>query len=169
LQRAVFLDRDGVINHNEVRDGRPHGPQTLEQFIILPGVNEAIAAFRDAGYLVIVATNQPNIPRDVVEAMHAVLRNSLRPDDIKVCHHASTDGCMCRKPKPGLLLEAAREHNIALEQSWMIGDRWRDVEAGRAAGCRTIFIDRGYQDEPRPRAPDAIVGSLLAAVPFVTG
>jgi D-glycero-D-manno-heptose 1,7-bisphosphate phosphatase len=169
LQRAVFLDRDGVINHNEVRDGRPHGPQTLEQFIILPSVNEAIAAFRDAGYLVIVATNQPSISRDVVEAMHAVLRSNLALDDIKVCYHAAADGCMCRKPKPGLLLEAAREHNIALEQSWMIGDRWRDVEAGRAAGCRTIFIDYGYQGEPRPRAPNVVVGSLLAAVPFVTG
>ena len=167
MNRAVFLDRDGVINHNEVREGRPHGPQTLEQFVILPGVREAIEAFRAAGFLVIVATNQPNIPRDVVETMHAILRETLKPDDIKVCTHVDADNCACRKPKPGLLLDAARERNIALAQSWMIGDRWRDIEAGRAAGCRTVFIDYGYEHEPRPRAPDVIVGSLLEAVPFV--
>jgi histidinol-phosphate phosphatase family protein len=108
LNRAVFLDRDGVINHNDVRDGRPYGPQTLEQFVILPGVREAIEAFRTAGYLVIVATNQPDIPRDVIEAMHAILRKSVPLDDIKVCTHVDADNCACRKPKPGLLLEAAR-------------------------------------------------------------
>jgi D-glycero-D-manno-heptose 1,7-bisphosphate phosphatase len=167
LKRAVFLDRDGVINHSEVRDGRPHGPQTLEQFVILAGVREAIEAFRAAGYLVIVATNQPNIPRDMVEAMHAILRKNLKLDDIKVCTHVDADNCACRKPKPGLLLDAAKERNIALAQSWMIGDRWRDVDAGRAAGCRTVFIDHGYEREPRPHAPDVIVASLLEAVPFV--
>lgn len=168
MNRAVFLDRDGVINHNEVRDGRPRGPETLAEFFILPGVREAIEAFRAAGFLVIVATNQPNLPLALVEAMHSILRKNLPIDDIKVCHHVDADNCTCRKPKPGLLLEAARERGISLAQSWMIGDRWRDVEAGRAAGCRTVFIDFGYEGEPRPRAPDVIVGSLLEAVPFVT-
>jgi D-glycero-D-manno-heptose 1,7-bisphosphate phosphatase len=167
LNRAVFLDRDGVINRSEVRDGRPHGPQTLGQFVILPGAREAIETIRAAGYLVIVATNQPNIPRDMVEAMHAILRKNLKLDDIKVCTHIDADNCACRKPKPGLLLDAARERNIALARSWMIGDRWRDVEAGQAAGCRTVFIDHGYAREPRPHAPDVVVGSLLEAVPFV--
>ena len=167
MHRAVFLDRDGVINRNEVREGRPHGPRTLAQLVILPGAREAIAAFRAAGYLVIVATNQPNIPRATVEAMHAVLRKNLELDDIKVCTHVDADNCACRKPKPGLLLEAAKERNIVLAQSWMIGDRWRDVEAGRAAGCRTVFVDHGYEREPRPRDPDVIVGSLMEAVPFV--
>ena len=168
MNRAVFLDRDGVINHNEVRDGRPRGPETLEEFFILPGVREAVEAIHAAGFLVIVATNQPNVPLALVEAMHAILRKNLPLDDIKVCFHAEADNCACRKPKPGLLLEAAKERNISLSESWMIGDRWRDVEAGRAAGCRTIFIDHGYAGEPRPRAPDVIVGSLLEAVPFVT-
>ncbi len=169
MNRAVFLDRDGVINHNEVRDGRPVGPESLEQFVILPGVREAIEAFHAAGYLVIVATNQPSNRRDVVEAMHALLRNNLALDDIKVCTHVDADNCACRKPKPGLLLEAAREREISLPQSWMIGDRWRDVEAGRAAGCRTVFIDYGYTGERPPRDPDVIVHSLIEAVPFVTG
>lgn len=167
MNRAVFLDRDGVINHNEVRDGRPVGPETLAQFVILPGVREAVDAFRAAGFLVIVATNQPKIPRDVVEAMHALLRKTLTLDDIKVCFHEVADHCACRKPKPGLLLEAAKERELSLSQSWMIGDRWRDIEAGKAAGCRTVFIDYGYAHEPRPRDPDVIVRSLIEAVPFV--
>ena len=167
MNRAVFLDRDGVINHNDVRDGRPHGPETLARFVILPGVREAVEAFRAAGFLAIVATNQPSVAREAVEAMHAMLRKNLPLDDIKVCFHVDADNCACRKPKPGLLLEAAREHDISLAQSWMIGDRWRDVEAGKAAGCRTVFIDHGYAGERRPQAPDVIVGSLLEAVPFV--
>ncbi len=167
MNRAVFLDRDGVINRNDVRDGRPVGPETLAQFVILPGVREAIEAFAAAGFLVIVATNQPNISRDVADAMHALLRKTLKVDDIKVCFHAEADNCTCRKPKPGLLLEAAKEREISLSQSWMIGDRWRDVEAGKAAGCRTVFIDHGYTNEPRPRDPDVIVRSLIEAVPFV--
>jgi D-glycero-D-manno-heptose 1,7-bisphosphate phosphatase len=167
MNRAVFLDRDGVINRNEVLDGRPVGPESLAQFVILPGVREAIEAFAAAGFLVIVATNQPNISRDVADAMHALLRKTLKVDDIKVCFHAEADNCACRKPKPGLLLEAAKERKLSLSQSWMIGDRWRDVEAGKAAGCRTVFIDHGYTNEPRPRDPDVIVRSLIEAVPFV--
>ena len=101
--------------------------------------------------------------------MHAKMHASLALDGIKVCWHTDADNCACRKPKPGLLLEAAKEHGIVLEQSWMIGDRWRDVEAGKSAGCRTVFIDYHYVGEPRPRAPDVTVGSLIEAVPFVLG
>ena len=167
MNRAVFLDRDGVINHNEVRDGRPRGPETLEQFVILPGVREAIDAFRAAGFLVIVATNQPDTLPAVVEAMHSMLRKTLPLDDIKICPHTDADNCACRKPKPGLLLEAAKERDISLSESWMIGDRWRDVEAGRAAGCRTVFIDHHYAKERRPHDPDVVVSSLREAVPYV--
>jgi D-glycero-D-manno-heptose 1,7-bisphosphate phosphatase len=169
LNRAVFLDRDGVINHNELRDGRPVGPESLAQFVILPGVREAIEAFHAAGYLVIVATNQPDVSRELIEAMHAQLRSTLKVDDIKICFHKEADNCACRKPKPGLLLEAAREREISLSQSWMIGDRWRDIDAGKAAGCRTVLVDYGYPNERRPRDPDIIVHSLIEAVPFVTG
>ena len=91
----------------------------------------------------------------------------FRSDDIKVCTHVDADNCACRKPKAGLLLEAAKEHNISLAQSWMIGDRWRDVEAGRTAGCRTVFIDYAYPGERRPRDPDIIVHSLTEAVPLI--
>jgi D-glycero-D-manno-heptose 1,7-bisphosphate phosphatase len=167
LTRAVFLDRDGVINRNTVRDGRPVGPATLADFVILPGVPEAVEAFRAAGYLVIVATNQPAAGAGLVEAMHAKMRQALRLDDVKICPHTEAENCNCRKPKPGLLLEAAKQHGIALPESWMIGDRWRDIDAGRAAGCRTIFVDHHYANEPRPQAPDFTVASLAEAVPIV--
>lgn len=169
MNRAVFLDRDGVINRNTVRDGRPVGPKTLEEFVILPGVREAVEAFRAAGFLVIVATNQPEQAAALVEAMHAKMRAALALDEIRICPHSEAENCECRKPKPGLLLDAAKEFRISLAESWMIGDRWRDVEAGKAAGCRTVFIDHNYAGEPRPRDPDVTVGSLLEAVPHVLG
>ena len=154
-RRAVFLDRDGVINHSVVRDGRPYPPESVEEMRIIAGVGESLAALRAAGFLAIVVTNQPDVATGkqsatIVEAMHARLRRELPLDDIKVCYHGDADGCDCRKPKPGLLLQAAREFGIDLPRSYIVGDRWRDVAAGQAAGCTSFFIDYGY----RERAPD---------------
>lgn len=172
MRRAIFLDRDGVINRNEVREGRPYSPDKIEDFVILAGVAEAVAAFRAAGYLTIVATNQPDvgagrIARALVDEMHALMQRAVPLDDIRVCYHTDADKCDCRKPKPGMLLDAAAAHGIALDQSWMIGDRWRDVAAGRAAGCRTVLIDYGYYGEPPPEQPDIVVRSLTEAVPRI--
>ncbi len=151
-RRAVFLDRDGVINRSEVRNGKPYAPRALAQFRLLPGVIEAVKSLKRAGLLVIVVTNQPDIGNGlvdaaVVDAMHAKLRRVLPVDDIKVCPHRQDEGCTCRKPKPGMLLEAAREWNIDLKTSFMVGDRWGDIVAGRAAGCYTVFINRGYSEQ----------------------
>ncbi|MDD5301117.1 MAG: HAD family hydrolase [Gallionella sp.] len=167
VKRAVFLDRDGVINRAVVRDGKPYPPATLERFEILPGVECAIHKLRKAGFLVIVVTNQPDVAtgvqcREVVEAMHDKLRATGLCDDIKVCYHTDEDCCDCRKPKPGMLLEAAREWQIDLKRSFMVGDRWRDVAAGKAAGCHTFYIDYNYK-ERRADNPDATVGSLEEA------
>jgi D-glycero-D-manno-heptose 1,7-bisphosphate phosphatase len=167
MRRAVFLDRDGVINRSIVRGGKSYPPASLDQLEVLPGVADAIVALRAAGFLVIIATNQPDVGAgkqriEVVEAMHERLRHELALDDIRVCFHTDQDHCACRKPLPGMLLEAARSWGIALERSFMVGDRWRDVAAGRAAGCRTAFLDYGYA-ERRPEAPDVVVDSLAAA------
>lgn len=154
--RAVFLDRDGVLNRALVRDGRPYPPATVEELEILPGVVEAAGKLRAAGFLLIVATNQPDVARgtqrpEVVEAMNARLLAELPIDEILVCYEDGDDAPR-RKPNPGLLLEAAEAHAIDLSASYMVGDRWRDVEAGRRAGCRTVFIDLGYR-ERRPDPP----------------
>lgn len=164
VKRAVFLDRDGVINRAVVRDGKPYPPATLEEFEFLPGVERTMRSLRVAGYLVIVVTNQPDVAtgvqhRDVVEAMHGKLRAAELCDDIKVCYHTEASGCDCRKPKPGMLIEAAREWGIDLADSFLVGDRWRDVAAGKAAGCYTFFIDYKYREQ-RADNPDAVVASL---------
>jgi D-glycero-D-manno-heptose 1,7-bisphosphate phosphatase len=156
LHRAVFLDRDGVLNRAVVREGRPYPPATLEEFEILPGAADAARRLRDAGFLLIGATNQPDVARgtqrrEVVEAMNDRLKAAMPIAAILVCYEDGDD-CPRRKPNPGLLLEAAATYAIDLPASYMVGDRWRDVEAGRRAGCRTVFIDRGY-DERRPAPP----------------
>jgi D-glycero-D-manno-heptose 1,7-bisphosphate phosphatase len=167
VKKAVFLDRDGVINRSVVRDGKPFPPGSLAEVDILPGVEGALALLRRAGYLNIVVTNQPDVRSgkqrlDVVEAMHRRLLGALALDEIRACYHIDEDGCNCRKPKPGLLLAAAREHDIDLAGSFMVGDRWRDVLAGQTAGCRVFFIDLGYQEQ-RPEPPYTPVRSLLEA------
>jgi D-glycero-D-manno-heptose 1,7-bisphosphate phosphatase len=169
--RAVFLDRDGVINRAWIRDGRPYPPASLADLEILPVVPEALARLRAGGFCLVVVTNQPEVARGrqtraAVEALHEALRAQLPLDDFRICYHDDDDDCTCRKPAPGLLLEAARERRLDLAASFMVGDRWRDVEAGRRAGCTTIFIDYGYA-ETRPDGPDACVGSLAEAAEWI--
>ena len=171
MKRAVFLDRDGVLNRSRVREGRPCAPVSLAEFELLPGVAEAVTGLRKAGFLLIVVTNQPDVAsgvvsREVLEQIHQELRVLLPIDDIKVCCHVEEDGCTCRKPKPGMLLEAAREWSIDLNRSFMVGDRWRDVSAGKAAGCRTIFVDYGYA-ERLIDPPDFRVTSLREAASII--
>ena len=167
MRQAVFLDRDGVINASVVRDGKPYPPASLEELKILPGVAEAIRSLREAGFVVVVVTNQPDVAtgiqrREVVEKMHSNLHNELLIDDIRVCYHTDADNCACRKPKPGMLLEAAHDLAIDLTRSFMVGDRWRDIEAGKAASCYTFFIDYDYV-ERKPSSPDLVITSLKEA------
>jgi D-glycero-D-manno-heptose 1,7-bisphosphate phosphatase len=169
--RAVFLDRDGVLNRAEVRGGRPYPPASVEGLEILPGVASALARLREAGFLLVGATNQPDVARgtqtrEAVEAINARLLGALPLDEIRVCYEDGDD-CPRRKPNPGLLLEAAEERGIDLASSFMVGDRWRDVEAGRRAGCRTVFLDLGY-DERRPDPPaDHTAADLPGAAAWI--
>jgi D-glycero-D-manno-heptose 1,7-bisphosphate phosphatase len=170
-QRAVFLDRDGVLNRAVVQDGRPHPPATPEEMEILPGVAEALRDLRAARFRLIVVTNQPDVARGrqthaAIEAMHARLASRLPLDDIRVCYHDDSDRCRCRKPEPGLLVEAAAHAGVDLAASFLVGDRWRDIEAGRRAGCRTVLIDYGYA-EPSGPPPDERVGSLQEAAEWI--
>ena len=171
-RRAVFLDRDGVINRTFVRGGKPFPPSTLQELEVLPGVPEALRELKQHGYKLLVITNQPDVARgkqsqQTIDAMHQVLSSRLPLDDIFVCYHTDQDKCNCRKPMPGMLLEAAKKHNIDLAASFMVGDRWRDIEAGYNAGCRTILIDYGYSERPPAHAPDLRVGSLREAADWI--
>jgi len=150
-RKAVFLDRDGVLNKSIVIDGMPTSPFAVEQTELYDDVADACRRLRDAGYMLICVTNQPDIARGKqtaanVDAINDHIRSALGLDDVRVCPHDDDDGCHCRKPKPGLILDAARDYGIDCVRSAMVGDRWRDVDAGRAAGCATVFIDRGYHE-----------------------
>jgi len=171
LRPAVFLDRDGVLNEVRVRGGVPLPPEGLEDLEIVPDAALACQELRAAGFFLCVVTNQPDLARgsqsqEVVDAIHARLTREVEVDDLRVCPHDDADRCGCRKPRPGLLLAAAAEHGLDLERSFMVGDRWRDVDAGHRAGCRAVLIDRGYR-EPRRAQPDAVVATTLEAARWI--
>jgi len=171
VRRAVFLDRDGVLNASIIREGKPYPPDSLAALVILAGVEEALSQLRAAGYLNVVVTNQPDVATgkqriEVVEAMHDHLLRELPLDAVKVCYHTDEQKCDCRKPKPGMLLQAAKDYGIDLPGSFLVGDRWRDIAAGQAVGCSTFFVDYGY-DEKRPEKPYVPVKSLSEAAALI--
>jgi D-glycero-D-manno-heptose 1,7-bisphosphate phosphatase len=171
MRRAVFLDRDGVVNRAILREGRPYPPASLSDLRVLPGVREACRKLREAGFALILITNQPDIARGSVLAehvaeIHRLLQRYLQLDDIRMCPHDDAAHCACRKPRPGLLLDAARTWDINLSESYIVGDRWRDVEAGQRAGCQALFVDYGYR-ERRPDAPYLRVRSLSDAATWI--
>jgi D-glycero-D-manno-heptose 1,7-bisphosphate phosphatase len=175
LRPAVFLDRDGTLNAAVVRDGKPYPPANVAEFRLLDGAAEGCAKLKAAGYVLVVATNQPDVgrgttPRATVDEIHARLRELIPSIDlIQVCYHGGTDHgqpCECRKPKPAMLLDAAAQLGLDLKRSWMVGDRWRDIDCGHAAGCRTVFLDWGYAETLRA-APDFTVKSFAAAAGII--
>jgi D-glycero-D-manno-heptose 1,7-bisphosphate phosphatase len=176
-RRAVFLDRDGVINQPVVRDGRPYPPATVEDFQLYEDVAAGCAHLDAAGYLLVVVTNQPDVARGtqtraVVEAMHRKMRDALpQIAQVEICWHAGADRgdpCDCHKPEPGMLLRAAEAHGIDLAQSFLVGDRWRDIDCGHRARCRTVFVDRNYAEILR-QPPDWTVTSFAQAVEVILG
>ena len=173
---AVFLDRDGTLNRQIIRDGRPFPPANLDQFALFPDVPAACGQLAAAGFTLVVATNQPDVGRGtqsqmMVEAMHARLRQLVpQIEHIEVCYASGLDKSAPpdrrRKPEPGMLLDAALALDLDLARSWMIGDRWRDIDCGKRAGCRTIFIDYGYAEELR-EPPDFTVRSFREAAAVI--
>lgn len=174
MQRAVFLDRDGVLNRSYLQaDGKTHPPANRQELEILPGVFQACRGLRRAGFLLIVVTNQPDVARGLqrreeVEAINATLRRQVPVDEIVVCYHDNQDKCQCRKPRPGMLLDAARTWRINFSKSFLVGDRWTDIEAGRRAGCKTVLVN----GDPYPSAntrclPDFRTTTLEEAVKWI--
>jgi D-glycero-D-manno-heptose 1,7-bisphosphate phosphatase len=170
---AVFLDRDGTLNAAVVRDGKPYPPASVSEFVLLPGVTDGCARLKAAGYVLVVATNQPDVGRGTqtraaVEAIHARLRELLPIDRVEVSYDSGRENppSPFRKPAPGLLLKAAKDLGLDLTRSWMVGDRWRDVDCGKSAGCRTVFIDGGYAEKLQSLA-DFTVNSFADAVNII--
>ena len=171
-KKAVFLDRDGVINRSITKEGKPYPPTSVAEVEVLRGVPDALERLKDAGFLLICVTNQPDVARgtqkrEKVESIHKCLLESLCLDEILVCYHDDNDGCQCRKPLPGMLLDAAGRFAIDLKKSFMVGDRWRDIEAGQNAGCRTILIEYDYNEKGPSEPPDMKVDSLDGAAEWI--
>ena len=159
---AVFLDRDGVINRAVVCDGKPYPPARLEDVEILPGAISSMQRLAERGYVLIGITNQPDVARgtqskEVVESINAMIQSRLPLREIFVCYHDNMDNCDCRKPKPGLILQAAEKYGLDLSHSWMVGDRWKDIAAGQAAGSKTIFVDYHYTETYKGASADFVV------------
>ena len=165
IQRAVFLDRDGVLNRALVCDSKPFPPACLADVEILPGVITSLQKLADSGYVLIGITNQPDVARgsqsrEVVESINEFIQSRLPVREIFVCYHDNVDKCDCRKPRPGLILQAAQKYGLDLSLSWMVGDRWKDIAAGQAAGSKTIFIDYQYTEVYMGAPADFTVGNV---------
>lgn len=151
MKKAIFLDRDGVINKAFIKDQKPYAPLAYEELEILPGVKEAIVRLKNLNYICLVVTNQPDVSRgkikkETVVKMNKFLKEEIKLDDFFVCYHDDHDNCKCRKPKSGLLKDAAQKWDVDFKKSYMVGDRWKDIEAGLNVGCKTIFINHNYKE-----------------------
>jgi D-glycero-D-manno-heptose 1,7-bisphosphate phosphatase len=172
LNKAVFLDRDGVLNHAIIINGLPYAPASVNELTIPDGARAALEKLKKANFLLIVVTNQPDVargktPLSAVEEINHKMQQLLPVDDFFVCFHDDKDNCHCRKPLPGLLLDAARKYTIDLKSSFMVGDRWKDMAAGEAAGCKTIWMKQDYMEKSPINPPDFIAESLSEVAAFV--
>jgi len=167
--RAVFLDRDGVVNEVIIRDGEVSGPHSLEEFIWVEGIKEAVNRLKAASWYVFIITNQPDIARKkldpiISEEISKTIYEHLLVDEIQVCPHDDHHNCACRKPRPGMLLSLAWRWKIALTESFMIGDSWKDIAAGQSAHCQTILLERYYN---KGTEADFKVDTILSAVELI--
>jgi D-glycero-D-manno-heptose 1,7-bisphosphate phosphatase len=170
-QRVVFLDRDGVLNRTYPDGGTTRPPHSVAELELLPGVHEACAKLRAAGFALVVVTNQPDVARGTqtraaVDAINAHMQSELPLLDVFACFHDSGDKCHCRKPKPGLLLDAAKKHDLDIDSAFLVGDRWSDVVAAHAAGCRAVLIETPFSHPERCRA-DHTAADLTGAAEWI--
>ena len=171
MNKAVFLDRDGVINKTIIIDGKSYAPRLLKDFKIFPKVKSDVKKLKNNGFKVFVITNQPDIgnkllKKKTLNEMHSLLKTKVSIDKIYYCPHTRSDRCKCRKPKPGMIIKASNESNIYLKESYMVGDRKIDIDAGLKAGCKTIFVNNNYY-EKKPTKQEKTVKSLHAAVRYI--
>ncbi len=168
-----MLDRDGVINKSIVLNGKPFPPKTIDELEIFEDVNKCVSKLIDAGFEIAVVTNQPDIARGKLnlkdlDAIHKKIKMNTKISNFFICPHDDCDKCVCRKPKAGLLFQAANVLSLDLKNSYLIGDRWRDIEAGQTAGCKCLYINNGYS-EKSPVLPYIEVRSLSEATEIILG
>jgi D-glycero-D-manno-heptose 1,7-bisphosphate phosphatase len=172
MKKAVFLDRDGVLNIATVKHGKPYPPDGHAKVQLVLRVRESLQILNKIGFMLFCITNQPDVARGTrtrkeVEKINDELCKQLPLDDFMVCYHDNHHQCMCRKPKPGMLLKLAKKHEINLAESYMVGDRWGDIMAGLNAGCKTIFIDYNYDEKKPVDIADFIVSTLTEGVRII--
>jgi D-glycero-D-manno-heptose 1,7-bisphosphate phosphatase len=172
MKRAAFLDRDGVINRSILINGHPKPPKTTKEVEIIEGVPEAIAILKSNDIVPVIITNQPDVARGItsqgqIKEINSYIGAMANIDYFYTCFHDDLDLCICRKPKPGLIYQSANELNLDIANSFVVGDRWRDISAGQEAGCQTFFINYLYP-EKQPEMPFTAVSSLLEAVRIMT-
>jgi len=168
MKAAAFLDRDGVLNSSIILEGVPCPPRSISEVEILPGVRSAVELLIHNDYLPIVITNQPDISRgsqsiSEINKINEYIGTEVGLSSFYICPHDDEDRCLCRKPMPGLIMLAKKELGIDLSKSFLVGDRWRDIQAGQAVNLPTFFIDYSYP-EFQPKRPFTRVHSLLEAV-----
>lgn len=168
--KAIFLDRDGVINQSVIKDGKPYPPATIHELKWVEGIDEGLRLLKDAGFLLFVVTNQPDVARgttlqSTIDEIHQHMMKVLPLDEVFCCFHDDKDNCNCRKPKPGMILQAAQKWNVDVENSFLVGDRWRDIEAGKTAGIKTILIDYNYNE--KKVAADFTATNFTAVTNFI--
>lgn len=168
MRRAIFLDRDGVINYPIVLLGKPYAPKVFSEFVLYPDAIKTLQEFKSYGFALVIVTNQPDVGHGLIDMseltkMHQFIQGLINIEMIQICPHKQDEGCLCRKPKAGMLLDAAKKMNIDLSNSWLIGDRISDIEAGNSAGVKTIFIDRDYAETQGNIIQASVVNSLEEA------
>ena len=172
MNPAIFLDRDGVINFTKIIRGKPYAPKYYKDFRIFSNTEKCLNSIKQMGFLAIVITNQPDIGNKKtshleVKKMHDKLYSLKTIDKIYVCPHSQLENCVCRKPSPYLFFSAKKEFNIDMKKSWMIGDRYTDIQAGNVAGLKTIFIDRKYKETLNKQISCKKVNSLIEAINYI--
>lgn len=167
-KKAIFLDRDGVVNIPIIKNGKSFAPRKLNDFKFYPYTKDNIQKLKNNNYMIFIITNQPDIGnnllnKNILDQMHYRIKKYIPIDGISTCLHSQKDGCKCRKPKPKMIKDIVNKYKINVIRSFMIGDRKSDILAGKSAGCRTIFIDRNYF-EIKPKVQDFTVKSMNQAV-----
>tara|TARA_Y100001958_G_C21165319_1_gene498290 strand:+ start:131 stop:685 length:555 start_codon:yes stop_codon:yes gene_type:complete len=171
FNKAVFLDRDGVLVKSIIKNKKGYAPLNLQNFKIYKHSKRCVKKLSSIGFKIFVVTNQPDVgkkilPKKKLNQMHKILRKKTSIKNIYTCIHTAKQFCMCRKPKPGMLIKAAKDHNIDLKKSYMVGDRAKDIACGKRAGCKTIFINRNYK-EKKPKSQNASFKNLIEATNYI--